>query len=64
MTIYFAIAAAVFGAIVGSFLNALSFRWGTGRSIIWALSTSFDNTQDKLLRLRSGHAVVLNQAMG
>lgn len=25
---------AVFGAIIGSFLNALSFRWGTGSSIL------------------------------
>ncbi len=29
----FPVAAAVLGAILGSFINALSFRWGTGRSI-------------------------------
>jgi prepilin signal peptidase PulO-like enzyme (type II secretory pathway) len=33
--LYFATAAAVLGAIAGSFLNALSFRFNTGRSVIW-----------------------------
>lgn len=34
MTIYLAVSATVFGAIIGSFLNALSFRWGTGHSVL------------------------------
>lgn len=33
MSLFFAIAAFVFGSIAGSFLNALSFRFGTGHSI-------------------------------
>ncbi|HVV15095.1 MAG TPA: prepilin peptidase [Candidatus Paceibacterota bacterium] len=32
-SLLFPVAAAVLGAIFGSFINALSFRWGTGRSI-------------------------------
>ncbi|MBI2004933.1 prepilin peptidase [Patescibacteria group bacterium] len=34
MDVYLAIGATVFGAIIGSFLNALSFRWGTGHSVL------------------------------
>lgn len=34
MTLYFSIIAALFGLIIGSFLNALSFRFNTGKSIL------------------------------
>ncbi len=34
MQIFFFVAAAVFGAILGSFINALSFRFNTGKSIV------------------------------
>jgi prepilin signal peptidase PulO-like enzyme (type II secretory pathway) len=34
MTLYFSIIAALFGLIIGSFLNALSFRFNTGTSIM------------------------------
>lgn len=40
MFITLCIGALLLGAIVGSFLNALLFRFNTGRSIIWARSTS------------------------
>jgi len=72
MTIYFAIAAAVFGAIIGSFLNALSFRWGTGQGMVWAHSTplraspstSFDNTQDKSLRASRSRCMQCSHPLG
>jgi len=64
MSLYFVIAAAVFGAIIGSFLNALSFRWGTGRSIIWAPSTSFDNTQDKSFRASRSRCMQCGHTLG
>ena len=43
-------AAAVLGAILGSFINALSFRFGTGVSIILAHSTSLRASRSRCMQ--------------
>ena len=55
MSLYFVIAAAVLGAIIGSFLNALSFRWGTGQGMVWAHSTSLRASRSRCMQC--GHTL-------
>jgi prepilin signal peptidase PulO-like enzyme (type II secretory pathway) len=43
------VAAPLFGAILGSFINALSFRFNTGRSILWARSTSLRTSRSRCM---------------
>lgn len=53
--IILAIAAATLGAIIGSFLNALSFRFNTGRGVVWARSTSLRASRSRCMHC--GHAL-------
>jgi leader peptidase (prepilin peptidase)/N-methyltransferase len=46
----FALAAALLGLLLGSFINALSFRFNTGRSIFWTRSTSLRAAHSTSLR--------------
>lgn len=49
------VAAVLLGSILGSFLNALSFRYNTGRSIIWAHSTSLRASRSRCMQC--GHTL-------
>jgi len=49
------IAAGILGAIAGSFLNALLFRYNTGRSVFWAHSTSLRASRSQCMRC--GHTL-------
>ena len=51
------IGALVLGAIVGSFLNALSFRYNTGRGVIWARSTSLRASRSRCMHC--GHELAV-----
>lgn len=53
--VIFTLASAVLGAILGSFINALSFRFNTGRSILWARSTSLKASRSKCMHC--GHTL-------
>ncbi len=48
-------AAVILGAILGSFVNALSFRFNTGRSILWARSKSLGASRSRCMRC--GHTL-------
>ena len=49
------VGAALLGAILGSFINALSFRFNTGRSILWTHSTSLRASRSRCMRC--GHTL-------
>lgn len=53
--VIFGVAAALLGAIAGSFINAASFRYNTGRSLLWARSTGLRASRSRCMHC--GHTL-------
>lgn len=55
LQIFFLLNAFIFGAVIGSFLNALLYRFNTGRGILWAHSTSLRASRSRCMHC--GHTL-------